>query len=108
MIIICLIALILVVWFRTEAWIEYTRLFHLNFLSHYKDFEAKKQEDVMLTYIQYLVQYHDCFFTRLITCPICQAVWWGIIFGLVTIPIIIPVYIIGGLLLFLIIDRLLG
>ncbi len=108
MIIICLIALILVVWFRTEAWIEYTRLFHLNFLSHYKDFETKKKEDVMLTYIQYLARYHDCFFTRLVTCPICQSVWWGIIFGLFTIPIIIPVYIIGGLLLFLIIDRLLG
>ena len=106
--IICLIALMLVVWFRTDAWLEYTRLFRADCLSHYKDFDVKLKEDIMLTYIQYLRQYHDCFFIRLITCPVCQAVWWGLIFGLITSPFLIPVYALWGLILFLITDRLMG
>ena len=106
--IICLIALILVIWFRTDAFLEYTRLFHLNFLSHYKDYDAKLKEDIMLTYIQYLRQYHNCFFTRLITCPICHSVWWGLIFGIITSPFLIPFYALCGLIIFLIIDKLLG
>ena len=106
--IICLIATGLLVWFRTEAWLEYTRLFRLNFLSFYKDFDAKYKEDVSLTYLVYLRRYHYCFFTRLITCPVCMAVWLGIASGIITNLVFVPVYIIGGLLLYLIADRLLG
>jgi hypothetical protein len=105
---ICLITLILLIFFRTDAWIEYCRLFHLNIISFYKDFDIKYKEDVSLTYITYLRRYHDCFFVRLITCPICLAVWLGIIFSLFTSITFLPLYIIGGLLLFTIIDRLLG
>lgn len=106
--IICLIALNLLIWFRTDAWLEYTRLLRLNFLSQYKDFDAKYKEDVSLTYNTYLRRYHDCFAVRLITCPICQAVWWGLGFGILTWFAMVPIYIIGGLLLFCTIDRLLG
>ncbi len=103
-----LVALILLIWFRTDGWLEYTRLFRLNFLSFYKDFDARYEEDVSLTYIHYLRRYHDCFFVRLITCPICLGVWLGIIAAVLTIPFLFPVYVVGGLLLFTIIDRLLG
>lgn len=106
--IICLIAILLLIWFRTDAWIEYCRLFHLNIISFYKDFDIKYKEDVSLTYLNYLRRYHDCFFVRLITCPICLAVWLGIIFSLFTPFAFLPLYIIGGLLIFTIIDRLLG
>lgn len=106
--IICLIAVNLLIWFRTEAWLEYTRLLRLNFLSDYKGYEAAKSQDVMLTYNNFLRQKHDCFIVRLVTCPICSAVWWGIGFGVFTGFAMTPIYIIGGLMLFLIIDRLLG
>lgn len=106
--VICLIALNLLIWFRTDAWLEYTRLLRLNWLSFYKDFDAKYKEDVALTYLNYLRRYHNCFMVRLITCPICQAVWWGIGFGILTWFPLTPIYIVGGLLLFCIIDRLLG
>ncbi len=108
MAVICLIASILLIWFRTDAWLEYTKLFRMNFLSDYKGYERAKTEDVMLTYNNYLRQYHDCFFVRLITCPICLAVWWGLIFGVLTNFGMFPIYIIGGLLLFLVTDKLLG
>jgi len=106
--IICIIAINLLIWFRTDAWIEYTRLFHLDFLSHYKDFDEKYKNDVSLTYLFYLRRYHNSFWTRLITCPVCVAIWMGIFFGIVTFAYLIPIYIIGGLLIFTIIDRLLG
>ncbi len=105
--VICLIALNLLGWFRTDYWIEYTRLLHLNFLSDYKGYEAAKLKDVMLTYNDFLREKYDCFTIRLVTCPICQAVWWGIGFGVLTGGSI-PIYIMGGLILFLITDKLLG
>ena len=105
---ITIIALILVIWFRTDAWLEYTRLFRLNFLSFYKDFDAKYKEDVSLQYLPYLRRYHNCFFVRLITCPTCIAVWLGIICAAVTSLVMFPIYAVGGLVLFLITDRLLG
>ena len=105
---ICIIALILLIWFRTDAWLEYCRLLKCDAISFYKDFDAKKKEDVSLTYLLYLRMYHDCFFVRLITCPICFGVWLGLICGLLGTLYFIPIYIVGGLLLFTTIDKLLG
>ena len=105
--IICLIATILLIWFRTDAWLEYCRLFKFK-PSFYKDFDEKYKEDVSLTYIHYLRLHHNCFFVRLITCPICFSVWLAIIISLFTSITFIPIYIIGGLILYTAIDRLLG
>ena len=107
-IICCIIAILLLFQFKTEFWLEYCKLFHLDIISKYKGYELKKSNDVTLDYIQYIRQYHDCFFVRLITCPICLATWLGIIAGVITCNIIaIPIYIVGGLLIFSIINRLL-
>jgi hypothetical protein len=106
--IICLIALILLIWFRTDAWLEYCRLLRLNALSFYKDYEDKKYNDATLTYLNYLRRDHNCFFVRLITCPICLAVWLSIIPAALTSIFLFPVFVIGGLLLFTAINRLLG
>jgi len=105
---ICLISIILLIWFRTDAWIEYCRIFDLNLISFYKDFDIKYNNDVSLTYLQYLRIYHNCFFIRLITCPICLTIWLGLLISMFTSIILLPVYVIGALLLFLIIDKLLG
>lgn len=132
MVTICTLSLILLIWFRTEAWVEYTRLFHLNFLSFYKGYDAKKYQDVTLTYHLYLRQFHNCFFVRLITCPICVAVWLSLIAAflkgfVITVLVVlcggdaaiylatvlltivtIPANILGSILVFSVIDRLLG
>ena len=104
----CWIALLLLIFFRTEAWLEYSRLFHLDCISYYKDFNSKFKDDMSLKYLTYLRRNHNCFFVRLITCPICLTAWLGLFISLLTIPLLFPVYVIGGLLLFLIIDKLLG
>ena len=112
----CIISLALLIWFRTDAWLEYTKLLHLNFLSFYKDFDEKREKDATLTYSHYLRMYHDCFLVRLITCPICLAIWLGLAICLVGVAMVfsplplllMPVMVTGGLLLFSAIDRLLG
>ena len=69
------VLLFLILWFKTDAFVEYVKLFRLSKLFKLDDFENKKHEDFELTYHSYLRQYHNNFFTRLITCPICLSVW---------------------------------
>ena len=106
--IVCLISLMLLIMFKTEAWVEYCKLLKLDFISKYINYEFKKTNDVSLEYIQYIRQYHDCFFVRLITCPICLSIWLSIILSIITwsLPFIL-IYIIGSLLLFATINKLL-
>lgn len=93
--------------FRTEFWIEYCKLCNLNNISFYEDYELKKSNDVTLEYLDYLRQYHNCFFIRLITCPICLTIWLGIMAGIFTLSLIeIPIFIIGSLIIFGIVNKL--
>lgn len=107
MIPVCIIALILLIWFRTDAWLEYCRLFKLDRISYYTDYDKKHKEDLTLTYLLYLRMYHNRFFIRLITCPICLSVWLGIILSIFINIYLFPIYTIGGLIIYLIINKLL-
>jgi hypothetical protein len=68
------ITTILVIWFNTDAFVEYMQLLRINFFKIKQYIEAK-QKDCTLTYHNYLLYKHNNFFTRLITCPICLTVW---------------------------------
>jgi hypothetical protein len=103
-----IVAMFLIVWFRSEAYVEYCRLLKIDFISHYKDYYAKRVNDVSLTYHDYLRQYHDSFCIRLITCPICMAAWLSMGVGLLFWSIaLVPMIFIGGLILFGIVHNLL-
>lgn len=105
---ITLIVVLLIIWFRTDAYIEYCRIFKLNFISCYKDYDLKKYNDVSIEYHAYLRQYHNCFFVRLITCPICLTTWMGIIVGSLMCNVwCIPLVILCSLTIYLLIDKLL-
>lgn len=71
-----LIFLILIVWFNTNAFIEYTYVFNLQKLvkaQEYLDFNIDNQTS--LHYTHFLRLNYDNFLIRLITCPICLGVW---------------------------------
>jgi hypothetical protein len=108
MLIIFYITFILLIWFRTNAWVEYTKLLRLNFLSKYKEYEIATTNEPLLEYHTFLHRYYNCFLTRLLTCPICFSTWLGIIFGCFTYLVLFPIYTILGLILYLIIDKLMG
>ncbi len=126
-----IIGILLLVWFRTDAWVEYCRLFHLNCLSDYKGFDREYKQDVSLTYHIFLRRFHNNFFVRMITCPICITIWFTLLYGIcfsvgaffiltgmgqfimgmtcaLAILSTLPYVIVGSLLTYTIIDRLLG
>jgi len=97
------IALVLLIWFRTEAFIEYMRLFKLGRFFHVDEYLDIKPDE---PYPQFLVENFNNFFTRLISCPLCTGVWLGI----ATIPVLgfftfFPVTFFG-LFLYLLIGKL--
>ena len=70
-----LIAIILLIWFDTDAFVEYAKLFRLDFFFFLSDFEEQQNVNPELTYPDYLVIYHQSFFTRLLSCPKCISFW---------------------------------
>ena len=69
-----LFVFILIIWFNTEAFVEYINVFKLNWFK-VKDYLIDKESDFTLTYHSYLLKYHNNFLTKLITCPFCLNFW---------------------------------
>jgi len=70
---ICFLTLIMIVWFKTDAFVEY-----FSYLKSVKEYKNKKMEDFELTFHTFLLKNHNGFIIRLITCPICLAIWLNI------------------------------
>lgn len=68
----------LIVWFNTEAFVEYVDLFKIPFFK-VKEYVAAKQNDCSLTYHTYLLYNYNNFFVRLVTCPICTTAWLSLL-----------------------------
>jgi len=75
----CFVALILLIWLHSEAFIEYASFFHGQKFFYIDDFREKQKKDLTLDWIAYLQKYHKNFFIRLITCPLCSSVWLTLI-----------------------------
>lgn len=94
-----LITSVLLVWFKTEAWHEYSKLFHIA-TQLAKNFETEQLNDMTITYIQFLRKnYHQHFIIRLITCPICLSFWLATCLALTNIIMFAPLMV-GGLILY--------
>ena len=68
---------VLIIWFKTEAFVEYARLFGLSKLLEIDKFDDRTIHE--LTYSAFLLVNRDNFLTRLISCPICLGVWVNIL-----------------------------
>jgi hypothetical protein len=104
-----LIVSILIIWFNTEAFVEYSRLLHLP-LVKVKEYLFAKKRDCTLSYHTFLLINYNNFFTRLITCPICTSVWLSIIVGIFTQLLFIyyPMLFICSLYLYELYNKLTG
>jgi uncharacterized membrane protein len=107
---ICAICLILLVWFKTDAVSEYAQLFHVTrlfYIHEYLMISAGVQDDDF-HYPDFLKEYHNNFFTKLIGCEVCTSVWLGLFVSLITGNIqLFPVYVIFGLLMYRVTVKLL-
>lgn len=103
-----LIASILIVWFQTDVFVEYARLFRLTRFFCLKEYLTIATEAPM-SYMEFLQEYHSNFFTRLITCPICLSVWLSGILVLVTGLglVVTPMVFLFSLTIYLIVAKLL-
>ncbi len=72
--IIFLFVFVLIIWFNTEAFVEYCHVLKLKWFK-VQDYLNAKESDFTLTYHSYLLQKHNSFFIRLITCPFCLNFW---------------------------------
>jgi hypothetical protein len=66
------VVFVLVVWFKTDAVFEYLNLFGLGGL--FGDYR-KHKEKFGVSLPEYLLVKKDCFFSRLLECPMCLSVW---------------------------------
>ena len=76
-----LIVTVLIIWFNTDAFVEYSRLLHIPVVK-VKEFSVAYEKDCTLSYHTFLLMNYNNFFTRLITCPICTSFWLSIITGI--------------------------
>ena len=71
----CVTAFIMLMWFKTDAVVEWVGLFGLKKMSrNFKDARIQVAPE-FLTYPQYLRKKYNCFLTRLLVCPFCTCVW---------------------------------
>lgn len=105
------IVTILIVWFKTDAFVEYCKLFSLN-----KILFGYGTSEPQLTFPQYLYTKRLIlsknkvirFYIKLITCPICVTFWLSLLFGGIFLSAIsIPLLYVCSLFVYLIFTKLL-
>jgi hypothetical protein len=109
---VCLVLTIMIVWFKSAAFVEYSKLLGLNCLLLGYDKDPNN-----LTFTQYLYvksrSLFKCsicrFLVALITCPLCLGVWLSIgaacIYGSILLT---PVFYITILFGYFLLDRVIG
>lgn len=102
---------LLVIWFKTDAFFEYCKIFNFKWLLFGYDVS-----NTDLTFPQFLfVKKHlltkskfCLFYIKLITCPLCLSFWFCLICGLIFInPLLVPCLYICSLFVYLSLSKLL-
>ena len=71
----CWATLALVIWFETDAFIHYARVFGLSLRFHIVAYEDDLLRD-QVDYLDFLrIKYPHSFWINLVTCPTCLSVW---------------------------------
>jgi hypothetical protein len=69
----------LIVWFQTEAFVEYGKLIGLGRLLRIDAYLGERKKDFSIaSFPEYLARY-DTFVTRLLMCPFCIGFWLTLI-----------------------------
>ena len=105
------VVFVMIIWFKTDAFSEYCKLFGLNFLLFNYD-----KTDEQLTFPQYLYTKRHVltkckyylFYIKLITCPFCLSFWICLASAMMYNTILtVPLLYVTSLLVYLIFTKLL-
>lgn len=66
---------VLLVWFKSDAFVEYAELFGCKKLFGIKKYRKAQLQNLVSDYRLFLLLNYNCLFIRLITCPLCTSVW---------------------------------
>ena len=104
-----LITLVMLVWFNSNAFLEYAKLIGGAKFFGISEYEEMLNTRVTLDYHGYLLEYKDSFFVRLITCPLCFSVWLSAALTFVVTDelLLLPVCNVASLLLYKLTSNLL-
>lgn len=83
------------IWFDTDAFIEYSKLFRLSKLFKIDKWKEYRDINPKMDYLGFIRLKYSSFFTRLISCKFCLCVWISIISCLGNISIFPLVYILS-------------
>tara|TARA_Y100001938_G_C7884688_1_gene326768 strand:- start:171 stop:521 length:351 start_codon:yes stop_codon:yes gene_type:complete len=72
---ISLVVTVLLVWFNSEAFVEYAKLIGGAKFFKVTEYEKQQEKTPTLDYLSYLLENKNSFFIRLITCPLCLGFW---------------------------------
>ena len=71
---------LLVVWLRTNAFVEYMQLCKLSRFFHIAEYSKLHSEGYGGNYVDFLAEYYsDKFAVRLLICPVCLSFWLGVL-----------------------------
>jgi hypothetical protein len=71
-----LVGYLLLLWFRTNVFVEYVTLFRLTRFFHVGEYRELVDNGYSESYISFLLEYYkDLFIVRLVACPICLGFW---------------------------------
>lgn len=70
-----IVTLVLLVWFNSDAFIEYAILLGGKKFFLIDTYFEKMERRAEITYLDHILEEKDCFFVRLITCPLCLSFW---------------------------------
>ena len=66
---------LLFIWFKTDAFIQYAKLFKISKITKVDFWETYRLSNPKITYLDYISIKHRNFFTKLITCKPCLTFW---------------------------------
>lgn len=106
-IVICFISLILLIWFKTDAFVDYCELFGLESNIYSNEYKLKKITDTLINYPRFLRFKYNTFLIKLISCHICLSVWLSLIGSIILLNIFLaPVICISSLIIYGVICKL--
>ena len=74
-----LIVTILVIWFKTDAFVEYLDLLGFKKLFYIKEYKGTQDTDFAVNYPNFLLCQKNSFLSRLLSCPTCTTFWLSLL-----------------------------
>ena len=97
---------LLFIWFNTDSFVEYLQYIKYDWFKIHSYLKEKTTNDLTLTYHSYLRRFHNSFFVRLITCPICLNFWLSLLSSLFIYITYLPIIFIVSLFIYYLLCRI--